>query len=316
MNIAVISTGTELLRGGTVTTTATEYAINSNYDVTINGGTVSATGKVGINAPRKVTINGGKVIATGQEYGIHCHSNDTTGMTIKGGNVIVTGGVSGIDTSKSITLGWTNVSDCIYVSSFMNLYEHVTVTMSLTDGENNYSGNTAAEALGGKTLRPYFGTSTAELTLVQGTKDGVSAWWGTFYPGGNNYVLSEGAAAYTMDASRHLYRLGTDGRTVPAGQAVVIIATEATPVSPATSPATATIPLYNIGNNTLAVTDHASGGNILQGSNSDVQVTDGQVNSQTPCVLSVVNGVVGFYPVANDYNGVIPANKAYYLTTP
>ena len=325
------------ITGGTVTATGNTCGIYSenNNNVIINGGTVAAiatgTDGNGIYSHSTVIINGGSVTATGANCGI---SSGNSNVRIYGGNVTATGTNScGISAERGyIELGWTNTSDSITATSYFSGYPvRVKSGQKLWSGQKDSNGdivypgdsgtylqNKEIEDIAGQTLRPYFGTSTAELTLVQGSKDGVTAWWGTFYPGGNYYVLGEGAAAYTMDASHHLYRLGTDGRFIRKNIPVVIIATEATPVSPATSPATATIELYNIGpqgiTNSTAI-NHAPGGNILQGSNSDIQVTDGQVDSQTPCVLSVVNGVVGFYPVANNYNGVIPANKAYYLTT-
>jgi len=154
------------------------------------------------------------------------------------------------------------------------------------------------------------------LTLTQGTKDGVTAWWGTFYSGTVNYTLSEGVAAYTMGTDYKLYRLGTDGRAIPAGTAVVIIATEATPVTPATDPATATVTLTPVG--TVSATDHATGGNQLYGSDTDVTVTAGQVQVPgsdpavygTPYVLSVSAGTIGFRAFTGD---TIPVGKAYYL---
>ena len=138
------------------------------------------------------------------------------------------------------------------------------------------------------------------LTLVQGTKDNVTAWWGTYYNGSFSYSLPEGAAAYTMDKDHHLYRLGTDGRKIPAGVAVVIIADKRD----------ITLTLSPVGS---TITDHAPGGNRLEGSDSGVQVSGGKVNNKTPHVLSVVGGVVGFYPLASNYNDVIPAHKAYYV---
>jgi hypothetical protein len=149
---------------------------------------------------------------------------------------------------------------------------------------------------------------TSPISVTGCLSDGV--YWSTFCHEILRYALPEGAAAYTMDAEHHLYRLGDDGRVIPAGVAVVILSDKENITLTCDS-------------STTEIIDHApdyvnntpTDGNILYGSNSDVQVTDGQVNGQTPCVLSVVNGVVGFYPVANNYNGVIPANKAYYLTT-
>ena len=328
----VTATGTEdgifarnsvTINGGTVTATATatatatgtnDNAIKSIYDVTINGGTVSATGNVGIYADRKATINGGKVLATGQVYGIYCHGNDGS-MTIRGGNVIVTGDVRGINVPFGpITLGWTNVSDYITASSYAceGGYFSVSGNLAFIDDDGHvYSGQLDDDAIVDKTLRPYLDQNSAQaLTLMQGTKDGVTAWWGTFY-NGNNYVLSEGAAAYTLGSDYKLYRLGTDGRTIPRETAVVIIATEATPVSPGISPATATIQYYNVGKSSMTVLDHAPGGNILKGRNSPVHVSS-IPDGKSAYVLSVDNnGVLGF----RQYTGPddIPAYKAYYV---
>lgn len=133
------------------------------------------------------------------------------------------------------------------------------------------------------------GTATA-LSLVQGTKDGITAWWGTFYDSTASYTLSEGAAAYTMGADYHLFRLGSDGRTIPAGTAVVIIATSGS------------VSIVPGGSSSAA--DNAPGGNILVG--RDVAtVIDGI------CVLSVnASGAVGFYPLSGI---ALPAHKAGYV---
>ena len=133
--------------------------------------------------------------------------------------------------------------------------------------------------------------------------DGV--YWSTFRHGILRYALPEGAAAYTMDSEKHLYRLGDDGRVIPAGVAVVIIADKEN--------ITLT---YDSG--TADITDHApdpdhnalTGGNILKGSSSTVMVSD---LFGTPYMLGVVDDVFGFHP----YNGIgIPANKAYYIIKP
>ena len=145
------------------------------------------------------------------------------------------------------------------------------------------------------------------LTLTQGTKDGVSAWWGTFCNGTVNYTLDEGAAAYTMGTDYKLYRLGTDGRAIPAGTAVIIIATEASvTLTPAGS---------------VSASDNAYGSNQLYGSDTDVTVTAGQVQVPgsdpatygTPHVLSLSAGTIGFRPFTG---ASIPAGKAYYVVTP
>ena len=173
---------------------------------------------------------------------------------------------------------------------------------TLTDGTYTYTNTLIAGAITGKTLRPYLSpTGGIPITLVQGTKDGVTACWGTFCIASNS-VLSEGATAYTMGSDFKLYRLGVDGRTIPKNTAVVIIATEAT------------IQMYSIGNSSnLTVIDHAPGGNILQG-NCNNTAEDISGLSGTPYVLSKdTNGTIGF----RQYTGTeIPAHKAYYVVQP
>ena len=134
-----------------------------------------------------------------------------------------------------------------------------------------------------------FGTAV-NLTLAQGTKDGITAYWGTFYDSESGYSLPAGAAAYTMDAEYHLYRLGADGSVIPKATAVVIIADKA-----------------DIFLNVLddaSATDHAPGGNILVG-----QDVDAVINGI--CVLSKnASGAVGFYPLSGS---ALPAHKAGYV---
>ena len=134
-----------------------------------------------------------------------------------------------------------------------------------------------------------FGTAV-NLTLAQGTKDGITAYWGTFYDSESGYSLPAGAAAYTMDAEYHLYRLGADGSVIPKATAVVIIADKA-----------------DIFLNVLddaSATDNAPGGNILVG-----QDVDAVINGI--CVLSKnASGAVGFYPLSGS---ALPAHKAGYV---
>ena len=128
------------------------------------------------------------------------------------------------------------------------------------------------------------------LTLVQGTKDGVTAWWGTFYDSSSYELSSEGATAFTMGADYQLYRLGSDGRFIPSKTPVVILST--------TTPEVTLIPLYSVPN----VTDNAPGGNILIGVNANTAIP-------SICGLSVNNGEVGFYRIEG---GILPAHRAGY----
>ena len=117
------------------------------------------------------------------------------------------------------------------------------------------------------------------------------SYWTTFYNKTLRFSLPEGTQAFTMGTDHKLYRLGEDGREIPANTAVVIIAD------------TNSITLTK-SNDATPVADHAYEGNILQGSDKDVAV------SGTPYVLGVVDDVFGFH----QYTGTsIPAGKAYYV---
>lgn len=138
------------------------------------------------------------------------------------------------------------------------------------------------------------GTLAPATTSISARFD-RGGYWASFYSGKMSYTLPDGACAYTMDSNHHLYLLGTDGRTIPAGVAVVIIADRSS------------ITLTAVADN-ISVTDH-SGGNILRGSDSKVPVSS---ISGTPYVLGVVNGAVRFYGTTR--LNYLPAHKAYYVT--
>ena len=250
--------------------------------LTINGGQITANGS--LYGGFEVTINGGNVNVTSQIY-----ANDN--VTINGGSVTA----SQIYANQSIYLGWTRASDRIYVNSYTPAFG----TIQVRQGQKLWNGQEILtdysriyiHDVDGKTLRPYI-SGTVTLTLAPGTKDGVPACWGTFYHSSTNYTLSDGAA-YTMDAEYHLYRLGTDGRTIPAGTPVVIIATSAN------------AELIPAGSDPLVVTDHAPGGNILVGVDVDT------LFDTAFCVLSKnASGDVGFYPLSGI---ALPAHKAGYV---
>ena len=125
------------------------------------------------------------------------------------------------------------------------------------------------------------------ITLTGALSGGF--YWATFYNQNLRFTLPEGAAAYTMDASHHLYRLGSDGRTIRENTAVVIISDKAE------------ITLTRTGDD--SVIDINGGANILSGFDSPTAVAG------TPYVLGVVGGKLGFYEYTG---GNVPAHKAYY----
>ena len=91
-------------------------------------------------------------------------------------------------------------------------------------------------------------------------------FWTTFYDGLWRYHLPQGATAYTMGYDYHLYRLGDDGRTIPAATAVVIISDRAD------------IPLTRT--NEVSPVDLHSGTNALLGSDNPVALTGGKLGGK------------------------------------
>jgi uncharacterized repeat protein (TIGR02543 family) len=285
--------------GANFTVTGNSYGINATDDLTIYGqsqatGTLTAnvenaSGKALYVSPGNLVVNGGVVSAHGGEYGIYVNNGN---LTVGGGSINATGTTSGIHVEGNLTLGWTNTSDRITASSYS-----CTGTISIRDNQIFHNGTQFLggiigdlSKLNGKTLTP-FAAPSPNLTLVQGSKDGITAYWGTFYDSAADYSLPEGASAYTMDADYHLYRLGVDGNVIPKGTAVVILGKEAA--------VTLTL-LYEVPD----VTDHAPGGNILMG-----QDVDAVINGI--CVLSKnASGAVGFYPLSGS---ALPAHKAGYV---
>ena len=140
-------------------------AINAISEVTINGGTVSATANVtessGIRSQESyIIINEGTVTASGKAYGIQAYEK----VEIYGGNVTATGSIYGIcaGTGMNIILGWTDYDDRIYASSYHGNYIQIinpfatieTTPALIVNGDDNYLET--PEAINGKTLRPAY----------------------------------------------------------------------------------------------------------------------------------------------------------------
>jgi len=119
------------INGGNVTIDANgNWAIGicaGDEDITINGGNVSVTATgtygMGLYAYHNVTINGGTVEASGTADGIRI---DNGTIAINGGNVNASGdntgengyGINANYGYRDITLGWSKPTDRIYASSY------------------------------------------------------------------------------------------------------------------------------------------------------------------------------------------------------
>ena len=121
---------------GNVTVKATgSKVIHSDGDITINGGTLSATSLTNeavFTYGGDIIINGGKVNATSSTHNaLWSRSGD---VTINGGQVEATGNSQGIYAGNgTITLGWTNATDYIRASSYYGTVQVADGLAFLTD---------------------------------------------------------------------------------------------------------------------------------------------------------------------------------------
>jgi len=178
----------------------------------------------------------------------------------------------------------------------------VSYTGSVSDGQIprfNYNDGTEHPFSSNTIAMP-----AADITLTAGligAQSQISArpaegrYWTSFYDGQWRYKLPQGATAYTMGYDRHLFRLGDEGRTIPAGTAVVIISDRADIALSRT--------------NDVSPVDIHGGTNVLMGSDTPVALTGGRLGGKEVYVMGVDNDHLGFYT----YTGsAIPAGKAYY----
>ena len=185
----------QTLGTGTITANGASNGcgIGSGSNITINGGTIIATGMYGFYSFSDIIINRGTVTVTGTDNGIHADGNN---VTINGGIVNATGGIVGIYAGKTITLGWTNPTDRITVSSYAvgdiiasgHYYIRVKNGQTLTDGTNGYSGTLYdinngtitgdASVLAGQTLQPCCSITLPAHVIATGviSQNGTTAY--------------------------------------------------------------------------------------------------------------------------------------------
>ena len=189
------------------------------------------TGGGGIVA-NSVTLNGGKLsVATNSKKAIAIYTDGDGGITINGGQLDATAtgsddlcGLYAYD-GGTITLGWTNPTDRITASSYYGGYGvKVADGQALTDGSGHYYSGTLGSdeitAIGGQTLAPF---TSLNLTANLAPDDN---YWTTFYCGNVGFDIEGNACVYTAtyaSGQLTLHKLGTDGKTIPADCAVIIV---------------------------------------------------------------------------------------------
>ena len=208
-----ISAYSVTVNGGSVTADSeTGHGIYATSFVTINGGTVNATGSYGIYARSSLTINGGNITAYGSLYDIFSFGT----VTIGGGTVVATGN-RGINANRDIVLGWTDYADSITANSYSATVS-VKAGQLLTDGTAIYQGAVDPAEIAGKALRPYLvpyidangdGQVCTNYTVIA-SSDGDVRYGGGWYVVSTNATIS--GNLYFSDYNAHL--ILCDGATL------------------------------------------------------------------------------------------------------
>ena len=207
---------------------------------------------------------------------------DIKGNTFSGGTFKVQTSTNGTTFTDLVT--YTELEGTKMSETFANLPTNVRYIKWVYTEKVN--GNVALGNISLTAFNPAAETINLSATLNKG------GYWATFFNSSASYMLPEGAQAFTMNSSKELYRLGENGRAIPAGTAVVIVSD------------TGSITLTK--DVTIQSVTVNGGANILSGYNVDTaKPANGKVY-----VLGIVDGTLGFYELQKSK---IPAMKAYYV---
>lgn len=173
--------------------------------ITVNGGSLTATGSVGIMAQFGLTFNGGQLEAVGQTIGYH---------------------------GSDIKLHWSSAADRFYINSLQVFDDYGVSTIAdgqsfVSDDETPVvisSGDTdIPDKLAGKHMRPYGMTMQAKMATD------VDGYWTTLYHGGATLdIETPDAKAYIATCDNNgetetltLHGIGT---TIPQATGVIVVA--------------------------------------------------------------------------------------------
>ena len=144
-------------------------------------------------------------------------------------------------------------------------------------------------------------TTVPQPVATEASVMGDMQYAATFYDGSRNWQLPKGGLAYTVRKEGEDFVFYCIGDIIPAGTPVIILLdkqagdVESTKVIPLSVTTSSGMPnLYN----------------VLKGTDSPVDVSNGKIAGKTVYVLGIKNGKLGFYPFSGN---AIPAGKAYYL---
>ena len=144
-------------------------------------------------------------------------------------------------------------------------------------------------------------TEVPKPVATAATVMGETRYVTTFYDSARNWQLPEGAWAYTAAKEGNNYVFYCLDDLIPAGVPVIILMDKTS---------ADTEPTKEIKLSITASTTSPHPGNVLTGTDSPINVSDGKIGGKTVYVLGVANGELGFYPFSGSQ---IPGGKAYYL---
>ena len=282
------------INGGTVTATGTFGAgIGGGFEgsgshITINGGIVTATSTYGAGIGggndangSNITINGGIVTATNKGRGAGIgggYIGSGSNITINGGTVTATGGIGGAGIG----------SGCSGAAS-SNITVSTILTLKAGDTENSAdaianNGGDLAESLAGQ---QYVTVSDAICNITANQDPNNKAnYYSTFYSGTKAYSVPSGVTAYTGVAEGNVLKLtAIESGVIPAEEPVILKASQSQVYLPYTT-----------------TTATKSTDNMLEGTDEETTLSANQY------ALSLGQKGVGFYLWEGK---AIGANKAY-----
>ena len=180
------------INGGSLTATGGNTAVNANGAVTINGGSLTATGgnNIAVNANGAVTINGGSLTATGSNTAV----NATGAVTINGGSVSanVTGNEGdGIRSASNVKINGGSVTANFTGKAGDGIRSDRNVIIN--GGSVTASGNGAVNKSGI--------CATLNLTISNGAVVNASGFGHGLYSGAGTVIINGGSVEASGSSS-------------------------------------------------------------------------------------------------------------------
>lgn len=180
--------GTITITAGTVSSTASDDAVNSGSDMTISGGQVYAfsSGNDGLDANGDMYVKGGYIYAVGSgspEVALDANTEERHKLYISGGTLVAFGG---IESGSSITQPVVNVTSWTSGTTY-SLYDGDTLLTEFTAPSKGGSGIVISHPnlVSGSTYTLKTPSGSSSLTASMEAQGGNGGQGGGGFPGGN-----------------------------------------------------------------------------------------------------------------------------------